>query len=118
MSRLDFDVRMLKLPSLPRGSIEGFLRYRSRSLYPGNPEETAFAWSLVRSGGARYAVLFLCKRSIADGYLKLAAGRVGADGKNPNVMPGGWGSGAPLSSHALRVGEPEGGNFLFEDGHA
>ncbi len=74
MSRLDFDIRMLKLPPLPRRSIEGFLRYRSRSLYPGNPEETAFAYSLVRSGGAQYAVLFLCKRSIADGYLKLAAG--------------------------------------------
>jgi prepilin-type N-terminal cleavage/methylation domain-containing protein len=49
--------------------------------------------------------------------LKLAAGKVGPDGKNAQIMPGGWGSGAPLSSHVLRGGEPVGGNFLFEDGH-
>jgi prepilin-type N-terminal cleavage/methylation domain-containing protein len=49
--------------------------------------------------------------------LKLAAGTVGPDGKNAQVMPGGWGSYAPLSSHVLSGGEPVGGNFLFEDGH-
>jgi len=49
--------------------------------------------------------------------LKLAAGSVGSDGKNAQVMPGGWGGSDPLSSHALKVGEPVGGNFLFEDGH-
>jgi prepilin-type N-terminal cleavage/methylation domain-containing protein len=49
--------------------------------------------------------------------LKLAAGTVGPDGKNAQVMPGGWGGSEPLSSHTLTVGEPVGGNFLFEDGH-
>lgn len=74
MSRLDFDIRVLKLPSIPRSAVEGFLRYRSRSLYPGNPEETAFAYSLVGSRGARFAVLFLCPRSTVESYRKLAAG--------------------------------------------
>ena len=49
--------------------------------------------------------------------LKLAAGSVGADGKNAKINPGGWGGSDSLSSHALRTGEPVGGNFLFEDGH-
>jgi len=49
--------------------------------------------------------------------LKLAAGTVGPDGKNAKVNPGGWGGSASLSSHAIRTGEPVGGNFLFEDGH-
>jgi len=48
--------------------------------------------------------------------LKLAAGSVGPDGKNPVIMPGGWGS-PPISSHILKGVEPAGGNFLFEDGH-
>ncbi len=49
--------------------------------------------------------------------IKLAAGTVGADGKNAKINPGGWGTSSPLSSHVLSVGEPVGGNFLFEDGH-
>lgn len=50
--------------------------------------------------------------------LKLAAGSVGLDGRNAQIMPGGWGSSsAPLSSHVWRGVEPAGENFLFEDGH-
>lgn len=33
------------------------------------------------------------------------------------TLSGGWGGSSPLSSHVLKAGEPEGGNFLFEDGH-
>jgi len=49
--------------------------------------------------------------------IKLAAGTVGADGKNAKINPGGWGGAGGLSSHVLKGGEPMGGNFLFEDGH-
>jgi prepilin-type N-terminal cleavage/methylation domain-containing protein len=49
--------------------------------------------------------------------MKQAAGSVGPDGKNAQVLEGGWGGAYSISSHALRTGEPVGGNFLFEDGH-
>jgi len=49
--------------------------------------------------------------------VKLAAGTVGVDGKNAKINPGGWGGSGGLSSHVLKGGQPEGGNFLFEDGH-
>ena len=51
--------------------------------------------------------------------MKQAAGTAGPDGKNAQVIPGGWGSSsAPISSHVRGggSGEPVGGNFLFEDG--
>lgn len=52
--------------------------------------------------------------------IKQAAGTAGPDGKNAKVIPGGWGSSSePISSHVRSGtdGEPNGGNFLFEDGH-
>ncbi|MBI2928357.1 MAG: prepilin-type N-terminal cleavage/methylation domain-containing protein [Verrucomicrobia bacterium] len=51
--------------------------------------------------------------------MKQAAGAAGPDGKNAQIIPGGWGSSsAPISSHVRSggSGEPVGGNFLFEDG--
>ena len=49
--------------------------------------------------------------------MKQAAGTAGPDGKNAQVMPGGWmGGPIPISSHVRHGGEPVGGNFLFEDG--
>ena len=51
--------------------------------------------------------------------MKQAAGTAGPDGKNAQIIPGGWGGSPPISSHVRsgRGGEPAGGNFLFEDGH-
>ena len=51
--------------------------------------------------------------------MKQAAGTAGPDGKNAQILPGGWMAGSiPISSHVRHGGEPAGGNFLFEDGHA
>ncbi|MBI2949198.1 MAG: prepilin-type N-terminal cleavage/methylation domain-containing protein [Verrucomicrobia bacterium] len=49
--------------------------------------------------------------------IKQAAGTAGPDGKNAQIIAGGWGGlDTPISSHTRRSGEPVGGNFLFEDG--
>jgi prepilin-type N-terminal cleavage/methylation domain-containing protein len=47
--------------------------------------------------------------------MKQALGSAGPPGDNPQVRA--WFQNAvPISSHIQRTGEPEGGNFLFEDG--
>jgi hypothetical protein len=79
-SRLDFDIRIIKLPAIPVREIDGFLRYRSRSLYPGQPGETSIDYSLLKFRGDRYAVLVLAKSTTVESYRKAAGG-------NPLVLP-------------------------------
>jgi hypothetical protein len=43
VSRGDFDFQVLDLPAVPDKEIEGLIRYRLRSLYPGSPGETTSA---------------------------------------------------------------------------
>ncbi len=75
MSRPDFDVQVVDLPEVPDREVEGFLKYRIRSLYPGHPEQTAFDYRIVERDGKRFAVLFLVQRALLDEYRALAAGR-------------------------------------------
>jgi hypothetical protein len=79
-SRLDFDIRIIKLPAISVREIDGFLRYRSRSLYPGQPGETSIDYSLFNYSGDRYAVLFLAKSTSVESYLQAAGGK-------PLVLP-------------------------------
>ena len=53
--------------------------------------------------------------------MKQGHGSVGAGGRNPRMTSwwetGDRGQRIPVSSHIQKNGEPDGGNFLFEDGH-
>jgi len=75
MSRPDFDVHVVKLPGLPEAEIEGFLRYRMRALYPGQPEETAYDYQILGRNGQRLAVLFLTRAATLEAYREAAGGR-------------------------------------------
>ncbi len=75
VSRLDFDVQAIELPDMPEKEVEGFLTYRIRSLYPGQPEQTAFDYRLLARGGKRYAVLSLFQRETLEEYRRLADGK-------------------------------------------
>ncbi len=75
VSRLDFDVQAIELPAMPEKEVEGFLTYRIRSLYPGQPEQTAFDYRILPRGGKRYAVLSLFQRETLEEYRRLADGR-------------------------------------------
>jgi len=75
VSRLDFDVQAIELPAMPEKEVEGFLTYRIRSLYPGQPEQTAFDYRILARGGKRYALLSLFQRETLEEYRRLAAGK-------------------------------------------
>jgi len=78
MTRPDFVVRDIELPPVPEREIEGLIRYRLRSLYPGDPEETAFDYALTRAEGSRRrgrrAIVFIARKAVVDEY-KAKAGR-------------------------------------------
>jgi hypothetical protein len=75
VSRLDFDVQAIELPAMAEKEVDGFLTYRIRSLYPGQPEQTAFDYRLLARGGKRYAVLSLFQRETLEQYRRLANGK-------------------------------------------
>jgi hypothetical protein len=74
VSRLDFDLQVLDIPSVPEKEVEGLIKYRLRSIYPGNPAETAFDYRLETDGKLTRAVVFICKKPVLDAY-RLAAGQ-------------------------------------------
>ncbi len=75
VSREDFDFQVLDLPSVPDKEIEGLIRYRLRSLYPGSPGETTFDYVLESAGSRRRAVVFICRKAVMEAY-RSAAGRI------------------------------------------
>ena len=74
MSRLDFEVHVLDIPPVADREIEGLIRFRLRSIYPGSPRETAFDYRVMRRGPVRRAVVFISRRKTVDAY-RGAAGR-------------------------------------------
>jgi len=75
MSRSDILVNVVELPSLSPREIEGFLAYRIRGLYPGQPDETEIDYRVLSWGGRRYAVLFLVQRQVLEEHRRAAQGR-------------------------------------------
>lgn len=75
MARPDVNVQVIELPAVPEAEIAGFLAYRIRSLYPGQPDETSFDHRVLKWAGRRYAVLFLVRRPVLDEYRRVAEGR-------------------------------------------
>ncbi len=80
MSRLDFEVRVLDIPPVPERDIEGLIGLRLRSVYPGNPRDTAFDYRIVSRGAGGRAVVFVCRRSTVEAYR-------GAAGRRPLLLP-------------------------------
>jgi hypothetical protein len=74
MSRLDVDLRVLDVPPVPVRDLESLIRLKLRSVYPGNPEETAFDFRFVRRARIRKAVVFVSRKPTVDAY-RADAGR-------------------------------------------
>jgi hypothetical protein len=80
MSRPDFEVKVVELPKLPEREIESFLKYRIRSLYPGDPERTVFDYRLLSGKKKSSAVLFITTKPTLDAYRAVA-------GESPLFLP-------------------------------
>ena len=80
MSRLDFDVHVLDIPPVPDKEIAGLIKLKLRSVYPGNPQDTAFDYHVVRRGAVRRAIVFVSRRKTVDAYREAA-------GRRPLVLP-------------------------------
>jgi hypothetical protein len=80
MSRLDVDIQVLDIPSVPEKEVEGLIRYRLRSIYPGDPNLTTFDYRRLTAGKQHRAVVFISKKSAVEKY------RAAAD-KKPLLLP-------------------------------
>ncbi|RPJ03259.1 MAG: hypothetical protein EHM28_15640, partial [Spirochaetaceae bacterium] len=49
MSRLDFNCKIIPVPPVADEEIGEILRYKIRSLYPGDPEHTVFDYKIFQS---------------------------------------------------------------------
>ena len=72
MSRLDFDVQVLDIPRVPEKEVEGLIRYRLRTLYPGSPSETAFDYRLISNGAQQHAAVFISRADTLNQYREAA----------------------------------------------
>ena len=72
VSRLDFDLQILDIPNVPDGEVEGLIRYRLRSIYPGNPGETAFDYRVESAGAQQRAIVFISRKATLEKYKSAA----------------------------------------------
>lgn len=72
MARPDFTVRMLEIPPVAPRDAEALIRFRLRSLYPGNPAETTFDFLLESANGKHVAVVFIARGGTVERYREAA----------------------------------------------
>ena len=75
MSRTDFDIKTIELPPIPEQEVPNLLKFKLRSLYPGNPEDTAYDYVLEERKNKKYAVLFMTRKKTLETYRELSRGR-------------------------------------------
>lgn len=69
ISRLDYDVRMLSVPPVPRKEERSLIGFRIRALHPGTPESTVFDFRMSDApGGGRSAVVYLMRSDVFEHY--------------------------------------------------
>lgn len=78
MERPELEMRELDVPPVDDAEVEGLIRYRLRSIYPGNPEDTAFDFRILRSGeaGSRRAVIFATRKTTVERYRRETGDRI------------------------------------------
>ena len=74
ISGQDSDIKLIELPQLKGKEIYPFLSYRLRSIYPGNPEETIFDYSIFRSKKRKSTALLCIMNKNKTKFYKEKAG--------------------------------------------
>ncbi|KPJ84027.1 MAG: hypothetical protein AMS17_16795 [Spirochaetes bacterium DG_61] len=80
MARPDFDIKSVELPPVSDQDIPNLLKFKLRSIYPGNPDETAFDYTILSRKNKKYAVLFITEKRIIEQYQSLS-------GEKPLFLP-------------------------------
>ena len=75
MSRMDFDLEVTELPPIAEADIPSFLKYRIRSLYPGDPDDVAFDYAVQASSKGKSALLFITGKNTIARYRQLGGRR-------------------------------------------
>ncbi len=74
VSRLDVDVQVFDIPPISDRDLEGLVRYKLRSRYPGNPRQTSFDYRVAQRGKIRRVIVFVARTSTVEAYRAAAAG--------------------------------------------
>ena len=72
VSRLDFDLQFVDIPNVPKKEVEGLIHYRLRSIYPGNPRDTAFDFKIESDGMSQRAIVFITRKATLEKYKNAA----------------------------------------------
>jgi hypothetical protein len=72
MSRVDFDIKVTEVPPVHESEMENLLTYKLRSLYPGDPESTAFDYKVLVKNKQRHAVIFITSKETLESYKQVA----------------------------------------------
>jgi hypothetical protein len=75
MARPDFDIKSVELPPVSEQDIQNLLKFKLRSLYPGNPDATVFDYTLLSRKNKKYAVVFITQKKTIETYRNLSRGR-------------------------------------------
>ena len=68
LSRLDYDVRCLELPMVPSHEIDSLIRYRIRSVYPGDPKLITIDHRTQRRSGRTLAFIAIIENETLAMY--------------------------------------------------
>lgn len=74
VSRLDCDVKLIEVPPVASGDLEGLLRYRLRAIYPGDLDRVAVDHLLQRNAAGSGVVVAIMDRERLEAYRRAAPG--------------------------------------------
>jgi len=74
VSSLDFTVKFIEIPNSGSRYLGEILRYKIRSLYPGDPDDTAMDYQPIRKRRMRYAAVFVVPEETLSEYRKISCG--------------------------------------------
>lgn len=74
--RQDIDLKFIELPeAITETEAEGYLKIKLRSIYPGNPENTAFDYRFFNTKTKKFAAVFIIQKEKLEEHKKITQGK-------------------------------------------